>query len=125
MHDEVIAYLRWRYAADAELVEALERGLADGGHQGAQRDMANLMAARYEEADGVVRSGYGPLAISELQLGAGELDRSIDWLDEAYRVHNPNLPYHTISGVRGPLRDHPRFQDLLRRMNLPPYFDGS
>jgi tetratricopeptide (TPR) repeat protein len=126
MHDQVLAAMRWQYAADAELLAALERGLEEGGNQEAQRVMANLMAARYEASDGVVRAGYGPIAILELYLGAGEPDRVVDWLEEAYRVHNPNLPYYTLPGiVDGPARDNPRFQDLLRRMNMPPYFEGS
>jgi TolB-like protein len=127
MYDEMIADLRMlRYAADAEMLEALEEGLSEGGPQGAMRNMANLMAARYEASEGVVRPGYGPDAIVEMYWGAGELDRVVDWLEEAYRLHDPNLPYSLIpTGSRAPLRDNPRFQDLLRRMNMPPYFEGS
>jgi hypothetical protein len=40
MHDEVLAHLRLQYAADPELVAALERGLAEGGFQGAARAVA-------------------------------------------------------------------------------------
>jgi hypothetical protein len=49
---------------------------------------------------------------------AGDYDLAIDWLEKAYEEHNPNLPY--ISGPKwDPLRSYPRFQKLLRKMNLP------
>jgi len=92
MHDEVLAYLRLQYAADPELVAALERGLAEGGFQGAARAVATRLEARYEEAEGAVPFFHGPLAISSLHVEAGDFDRAIDWLEEGYRVHNPNLP---------------------------------
>jgi hypothetical protein len=44
----------------------------------------------------------------------------IDWLEKAYEEHDLSLPY--ITGAFSdplPLRSNPRFQDLLRKMNLP------
>jgi hypothetical protein len=122
MHDEVLAHLRMQYGADPELLAGLEQGLMEGGYQGAARAVATRLAARYEEADGAVPFFYGPGAISGFYVEAGDFDSAIDWLEEGYRVHNPNLPYHTLPGPGfDTLRDNPRFQDLLRRMNLPPY----
>ena len=49
---------------------------------------------------------------------AGEKEKSIEWLEMAYELRDPMMPY--ISGFTFDLLvDDPRYQDLLRRMNLP------
>ena len=51
---------------------------------------------------------------------AGDYNLTIDWLEKAYEEHSLSLPY--ITGAFSdplPLRSNPRFQDLLRKMNLP------
>ena len=58
------------------------------------------------------------MGIAHHYLRAGDNGRAIDWLERAYEVHNPNLPYLGAPDY-DPLRSDPRFQDLLRRMNLP------
>lgn len=59
------------------------------------------------------------MAIAEMYERIGEHERAFDWLERAYETRDPNLP--SISSRRGvdSLRDHSRFQALLRRMNLP------
>jgi hypothetical protein len=43
----------------------------------------------------------------------------MDFIEKAFAAHNPSLPYIAIDPIYDPLRSDPRFQDLLRRMNLP------
>jgi hypothetical protein len=50
--------------------------------------------------------------------GLGEYDRAMDWLERAYEERSGG-----IFGVKGsflfaPLRGHPRFKALLKKMNL-------
>jgi hypothetical protein len=52
-------------------------------------------------------------------------DRALDWLEEAWDVHAPGLPSLGSDPLWNPLRSDPRFQDLLRRMNLPQAEVGS
>ncbi len=59
------------------------------------------------------------MAIARRYLDAGDNDRAIDWLEEAYEVRNPSLPMVGASPIFDPLRSDPRFQDLVRRMNFP------
>jgi tetratricopeptide (TPR) repeat protein len=110
---------RQQIANDPERSAAFEKGLADAGFEGAQRALADLLASRYETAGGAVPGRQGPIAIGDLYLLAGDHERAIDWFEEAYRVRNPNLPYLGVP-IYDPLRSDPRFQDLVRRMNLPP-----
>jgi hypothetical protein len=55
-----------------------------------------------------------------IYAGLGENDRAIEWLERAYQAHVANLPYIKVHSRWNPLRDDPRFQDLLRSMNLEP-----
>jgi tetratricopeptide (TPR) repeat protein len=129
MRDEQLADQRQRIAGDPERVAAFEKGLAEGGYEGAQRAIADLLAARYEMAGGIpdpgVRRVYMPSDIALRYIDAGDYDRAIDWLERAFEVRDPNLPYFGLAPIHDPLRDNPRFQDLLRRMNLLTTDSGS
>jgi len=113
-----------RIARDPERVAAFERGMAEGGYKGAQRAIADLLAARYESADGVpdaeVKRTYMPYNIALRYVDAEDPERSMDWLEEALVVRDPMLPYLRMPLYYDLLHIEPRYQDLLRRMNLPP-----
>jgi serine/threonine-protein kinase len=124
MRDEQLAHQRQRIADDPERVAAFERGLAEDGYEGAQRAIAELLASRFEESGGVPNAGvtqvYLPKHVALRYLDAGDYARAIDWLEKAFDIRDPNLPYVAAQPVWDPLRSDPRFQDLLKRMNLPP-----
>ena len=97
---------------DSEVAEALDRGYAQGGYRGAMRLAAETLAARSR------RTHTLALVVSGLYLRAGENDLALEWLERAFADRDPNLPY--LGGPHSDsLRDDPRFQDLMRRMNLP------
>ena len=125
MSDEHLAYQRNQIAKDTELVAAFEKGLAQGGYEGAFRRMADFLVERREKSGKVVGPGFGPMGIAPKYLFAGDYGRAIDWLETAYEIHSPNLPYISFKPLWDPLRSEPRFQDLLRRMNLPTTGAGS
>ena len=60
-----------------------------------------------------------PWQIATLYTRAGKNDEALDWLEKAFEAHDPNMPYISVDPIFDSLRDNPRFQDLLRRMNLP------
>ena len=115
MRDEQLAIQRARIALDPERVAAFERGLAEGGYKGAQRGIADVLAARYGKSGKWV---YRARVIAYRYLDAGDYELAIDWLEKAYEEHDPNLPYIGLP-IYDPLCAYPRFQDLLRKMNLP------
>jgi eukaryotic-like serine/threonine-protein kinase len=56
--------------------------------------------------------------IARIYVGLGEKDKAFEWSGKACEDHS-------ITGIKGaptydPLHADPRFQDLLRRMNLQP-----
>jgi hypothetical protein len=59
-----------------------------------------------------------PTGIALRYIDAGDYDRALDWLEEAFKVRDPNLPY-LGHPVWDPLRSNRRYQSLFRRMNLP------
>jgi tetratricopeptide (TPR) repeat protein len=120
MRDEHLADRREWIGGDAELVAAFERGLAEGGPEGAHRGIADLLAARLEESgQGVAPGGFGIMGVAQQYLFAGDLDRTIESLEKAYEVRTPNLLDIGHGPLWDPLRSDPRFQHLLRRLNLP------
>jgi tetratricopeptide (TPR) repeat protein len=123
MHEEHLADQRKRIARDPERVAAFEQGLAEAGYEGAQRGIAELLAARYEKSGDIperwVFRVFGPTTIALRYLDAGDYDKATEWLERAFDVRSPGMPYIGCSPLYDPLRSDPRFQDLLRRMNLP------
>jgi eukaryotic-like serine/threonine-protein kinase len=113
MRKEQLAEQRLRIAQDPERVAAFDRGLAEGGYEGAQRAIADVLAARYEK--GQYREAY---ALAMRYLDAGDKDRAMAWLYRGYESHDQNLPYLGWPNW-DPLRSDPRFQALLRRIGLP------
>jgi len=57
---------------------------------------------------------------AEIYAHLGDEDQAIRWLEESYEKREFFLTFLSVSPVFDPLRDDPRFQDLLRRMNLEP-----
>jgi len=122
MREEQLEHQRERIARDPERVAAFEQGLVEGGYEGAQLAIADLLAERYEMAGGLPDAGsrrvFLPVAISWRYIDGGDSQGAIDWLEEGYDVGDPNLPYLGMP-LFDPLRSDPRFQELARRMNLP------
>jgi len=49
---------------------------------------------------------------------AGEVEQSLDWLERAYEVRDPDLQYLGALWLSEELRSEPGYLDLLRRMDL-------
>ena len=91
----------------------MEQGYAEGGYASAQKRLADVKAARCGK-----QGGTNAWYIANAYLYAGDRDHALEWLKKAYEERNGNIPY-IGSPVFDSLRSEPRFQDLLRRMNLP------
>ena len=119
-YDEALTEVKTRFAAagERELAEAMERGYAEGGYREAMRRAAETRAARSDT------TFVPPLGLASLFAHAGETERVLEWLEKAYQERDPNLPYIGVIPLFDIVRDDPRFQDLLLRMNLPGRVDG-
>ena len=97
---------------DQGLVEALDQGNAEGGYQVALRRYAENLAARPEAADFLAWPTAAAYAF------AGDRERTLEWLERAYQVHEPNFVTITSPGF-DLVREDPRYHDLRRRMGMP------
>ena len=57
--------------------------------------------------------------IAAVHAVLGEHDEAMDWLERAYDLGEYELVYLKVQPEFDPLRQDPRFQDLMRRMNFP------
>ena len=60
-----------------------------------------------------------PYWMAAAYAGMGEKRVALDWLDRAFGEHSGGLVWLNTDPRMDPLRQEPRFQDLLRRVGLP------
>ncbi len=66
------------------------------------------------------RRYVAPYAIAVIYIGLGDKDQTFEWLEKAYRDHSPWLPWLKVDPRFDSLHGDSRYQDLRRRMGLPP-----
>jgi tetratricopeptide (TPR) repeat protein len=112
--DEAVAtvktYMNVNYG-DPTVEKALDKGWAQGGYSEAMRQGAEALEKRFQQSFAL------PTDIAFVCIEAGERDKALEWLERGYEIRDPSLPY-LGSPAFDPVRSDPRFQDLLRRMNL-------
>jgi tetratricopeptide (TPR) repeat protein len=97
-----------------QVVEALERGYAESGYPEAMRLAAETRVAQSSQV--YVQA----TEIAGLYVDAEEKELALDWLEKAYDECDPTLIHVPAARDWDSLRSEPRFQNLLKRMNLPP-----
>ncbi len=114
MYEEAVAEAKKYFAVlgHSEVAEALA-GYTEGGYPRAMRRAAETLAARSK------LSYVLPTQVAALYAHAGEKDRALDWLETAYQERDPLMVYLNVEPTWDSLRDDPRFQDIVRRMNFP------
>jgi len=123
------AYLRKGLYEQA--VATFQQGAAVAEQQGDTGEIARAYLAytlavtdRREDALGILESlltsrTIHPRFVAMVYVGLGDMNTAFKWLERSVEEHDgfwsfkPDLEFD-------PLRDDPRFQDLLRRMNLQP-----
>jgi hypothetical protein len=58
--------------------------------------------------------------IARLYAHAGEKDQALDALEDAFHERSPSMGSLNVDPDWDVLRGGPRYEDLLRRLNLPP-----
>jgi len=74
-----------------------------------------------EELQERAQKEYMPsFSFAVIYLGLGEFGKAFDWFEKAADEREPLMLHFHIHPNYDPLRTHPRYQALLRRMNLEP-----
>jgi serine/threonine protein kinase/Tfp pilus assembly protein PilF len=113
LHEESLTEIKACYAWDREVEEALTQGYVQSDYTGAMRRAADILAARARKTFGGL---YQPAC---LYVMAREESQALEWLEKGFELRDPNMPYINVDPIFDSLRNTPRFQDLVRRMNLP------
>jgi serine/threonine-protein kinase len=61
-----------------------------------------------------------PSSFGSIYLGLGEIDKALDWYEKAIDERDSYILHLSVDPQYDRLRSHPRFQALLRKMNLEP-----
>lgn len=113
MYAQAFAEEKVLFGRDKEILDALERGYAQGGYR-----EANRLAARQAEMRS--KQAYVPPGgIAAFYLEAGQKDRALDWLAKACEDREVSFVYVAVDPDWDNVRAEPRFQALVRRLNLP------
>jgi serine/threonine-protein kinase len=84
---------------------------------GRTREARRLLAELHQAAQ---KDEVADTVVATVHLGLGEKEQALDWLERGYQAHDWHLTLLKAEPVFDPLRDEPRFKDLLRRMNFSP-----
>jgi len=115
----------------AEAVAELERAVelsGEGGVQNGSLGYAYAVAGRRPAALDVIEKLKAtssehyvpPAAVALVFSGLGERGEALAWLEKANEERDPWITGLKVEPMFDPLRSDPRFQDLLRRVGLPP-----
>jgi eukaryotic-like serine/threonine-protein kinase len=114
MHEEAVAAAKtfFEVLGDKEVVQALQRGYTAAGYSGAMRQAAETLSERSHS------TYVQPTQIARLYAHAGDKGCALEWLEKAYEERLPAMVHLGVDLDWSSLRDEPRFQDLMRRVNL-------
>ena len=83
-----------------------------------KRDEAYKILRQLEDASS--EQYVSPSDLALIHMALGDNNEAFPWLEKAYEQRDASLVWSKVAPESDPLRSDPRFQDLLRRMNLVP-----
>lgn len=95
-----------------ELWSLVGHAYAVSGQKGKARQLLEGLNKKFEH------SYVSPYNYVLIYTGLGNKDEALAWLEKAYRERSVSMTYLRADPQFDPLRDDPRFQDLLRRVGL-------
>jgi serine/threonine-protein kinase len=82
---------------------------------GRKRDSQDTLNGLKEQSE---RRYVSPYLLALVCVGLGKKGEAFEWLDEAYKQRDAELPWIGVEPMFDPLRSDTRFHDLVARMNL-------
>jgi hypothetical protein len=94
------------------------------GHMGNAYARAHRVAEAQETIrklkEYIAKENVGNYEVALVYSGLGSKDQAFEWLEKAYKARDKGLTFLKVDPCLTPLRSDPRFQDLVRRVGLPP-----
>jgi TolB-like protein/tRNA A-37 threonylcarbamoyl transferase component Bud32 len=94
----------------SEMVAALDSAYTESGPDGYWRWRLQSIKGKHEQ---------DPYSTARIYAQLGDKDHAFAWLEKAYERRDGQLLGLRAEPMWDPLRDDPRFQNLVRRMNYP------
>ena len=98
---------------DSVAIAGLGHALGTVGRTGEAREILEELRARREKAY------LSPYWISIVHLGLGETEQALDCLETGYEERAAYMNCIHVYSHFDPVRGHPRFKAIVRKMNLP------
>ncbi|UCF04081.1 MAG: protein kinase [bacterium] len=98
----------------AAKVAALDSAYSESGPRGYWMLYFKRLEGRYDR-DPTITAFHMSVFYAQL----ADKDQAFVWLEKAYEKHDGRMILLKVEPCWDPLRDDPRFQDLMRRMNFP------
>jgi tetratricopeptide (TPR) repeat protein len=118
MYEEAMAEFEKEVSISPDDLEALT-GLGYGYAVTGRRTEAEKVLARLNELS--KREFVSPVWMAKIYSGLGEKDKAFESLERAYEDRSiVSVAYIKTNPMLDPLRSDPRFEELLRRLNLQP-----
>lgn len=99
--------------ASPTLVALFGHGYGRAGRPGDARRILKILGARSEE------KYVPPNALAVVHMGLGQEREALALLERGFEIRDVTSVWHKVRWVWDPLRDEPRFRELLRRMDFP------
>ncbi|MCK5406529.1 MAG: tetratricopeptide repeat protein, partial [Candidatus Krumholzibacteria bacterium] len=91
-------------------IAALDSAYSESGPEGYWRWRLERNKGKYDRH---------PTYLAAYRSRRGKSDRAFAWLEKAYEKHDGEMHLLKVKPEWDPLRDDPRYHDLVRRMNFP------
>jgi len=112
-YDKSFAALKNTLHLEAEVMANIEQTYREEGNLAAIEMIVNML----EEM--ALESYILPYDIASKYLMINKHDKVLEWLLKGYNIHDPNMPYVAADYADyEPLKNNPRFIELLKNMNL-------
>ncbi len=99
-------------ARDGNALSSLGYGYAVAGRKVDSIAIAKELEAKFAAKESAARN------VAAVYAGLGDKDKAFEWLEKGFEDKG-NLWWITFEIPFEPLRDDPRYKDLMKRMNLP------
>lgn len=123
----VFNWLSWTYDKKGMIAESVQTDLKDEANNGASQATLVALRTAFQKSG---QRGYlskklemtqdDPYAAAQLNARLGNRDAAFRWLEKACEARSGFVAILKVDPELDSLRPDPRFQDLLRRLNLQP-----
>jgi len=111
--DEAMPGLKASFGPNVEAWQVFEDAYKRGGAAAANSAIGDYLAARAPAIQNA-------LNIAGKYAEAGDANKAMPWLEKAFAARLPQLLHVPANPAYDPIRDDPRFKDLLRRIGIAP-----